>query len=98
VFSTKIGAIPVVTHHDLDGHVIARLTSVTPHVQPVEGGDLSEALDALGWTAEELDPALPPRVAYAGAYHLVLVAATRGRLATLDYDFERLAALMRATD
>jgi PhzF family phenazine biosynthesis protein len=98
LFSTKIGAIPVVTHRDLDGHVIARLTSVTPHVHLVEGGDLSEALDALGWTTEELDPALPPRVAYAGAYHLVLAAATRGRLAALDYDFERLAALMRATD
>jgi PhzF family phenazine biosynthesis protein len=34
-------------------------------------------------------------VAYAGAEHLVLAAATRERLATLDYDFEALQSLMR---
>jgi hypothetical protein len=38
------------------------------------------------------------RVAYAGARHLVLAAATRERLADLDYDFARLRALMTARD
>jgi PhzF family phenazine biosynthesis protein len=33
-------------------------------------------------------------VAYAGAYHLVLAAATLARLNTLDYDFEGLKKLM----
>jgi PhzF family phenazine biosynthesis protein len=56
---------------------------------------VAEALAALDWPAADLDPALPPRIAYAGARHLVLAAATRARLADLDYDFERLAALMR---
>ena len=36
--------------------------------------------------------------AYAGAWHLVLAAATRSRLAALDYDFERLKSLMLAND
>ncbi|WP_143663884.1 PhzF family phenazine biosynthesis protein, partial [Streptomyces sp. rh34] len=53
---------------------------------------------ALDWAAGDLDPALPPRIAYAGARHLVLAAATRERLADLDYDFARLEALMHRLD
>ncbi len=33
-------------------------------------------------------------MAFAGAWHPVLAARTRARLAELDYDFERLGALM----
>src|SRR5947208_2121151 len=50
----------------------------------------------VGWSREDLDPSLPPRLGYAGAYHPVLAAATRERLARLDYDFDRLGDLMRA--
>lgn len=59
---------------------------------------MAEALAALDWPATGLDPALPPRIAYAGARHLVLAAATRERLADLAYDFARLEALMRRLD
>ena len=83
---------------DEDGRPVATLTSVAPRVGPLAGDDLAEALAALGWRREELDPALPPRVAWAGAAHPVLAAATRARLADLDYDFERLGALMAARD
>ena len=38
--------------------------------------------------------ALPPMLAYAGAWHLVLAAGSAARLARLDYDVERLKALM----
>jgi PhzF family phenazine biosynthesis protein len=41
---------------------------------------------------------LPPRVGYAGAWHPVIAAATRRRLASLDYDFDRLATLMAARE
>jgi predicted PhzF superfamily epimerase YddE/YHI9 len=71
---------------------------VPPHIDNAADEDVAEALDALGWQPAELDPALPPRVAYAGARHLVLAAATRERLADLDYDFARLRALMTARD
>lgn len=81
-----------------DGLIVATLVSVAPRVDPVTDADLVEALDALGWTAEELDPALPARVAYAGASHLVLAAATRQRLARLDYDVDRLGRLMARRD
>lgn len=48
--------------------------------------------------AADLDPALPPRIAYAGARHLVLAAGSRERLADLAYDFARLEVLMRRLD
>jgi PhzF family phenazine biosynthesis protein len=77
---------------------VATLTSVTPSVEDVSDADLDEALAALAWTRDELDDALPPRVAFAGAHHLVLAAAAADRLAGLDYDFDRLRALMEARD
>lgn len=80
------------------GALTATLTSVAPSVAAISEADLAEALAALGWAACDLDPALPPRVPYAGAHHPVFAVATRQRLARLDYDFDRLGALMAARD
>ena len=96
-FASMVGDIRVRTAVR-DGRVAATLTSALPHVRDVEPDDLEEALAALRWSADELDPALPPRIANAGNDHLVLAAATRERLAALDYDFERMQALMQARD
>jgi PhzF family phenazine biosynthesis protein len=95
---TAGGPVPVTTARDGGGTLTATLTSVEPRVEELDPGDLAEALAALGWSPAELDDALPPRVGFAGAHHLVLAAATRERLAALDYDFDRLGALMRARD
>ncbi|MDQ0984165.1 PhzF family phenazine biosynthesis protein [Streptomyces sp. V2I9] len=92
-FATAAGPVPVTVAREGD-ELRATLTSVAPHVEEVAGADLAEALAALDWADADLDPALPPRIAYAGARHLVLAAATRERLARLDYDFARLEALM----
>ncbi|SBO42098.1 PhzF family phenazine biosynthesis protein [Cyanobium sp. NIES-981] len=93
--ATAIGTVPVAVR--LQGnHVSASLTSVQPrHTLPPQEL-VGEALAALGWRFEELDPAIPPALAYAGAWHLVLAAATGDRLQALDYDFERLKTLMLA--
>ncbi|MEU8592990.1 PhzF family phenazine biosynthesis isomerase [Streptomyces globisporus] len=96
-FTTPAGAVPVSVVRE-GGALLATLTSVAPHVEEVAEADLTEALAALDWAVADLDPALPPRIAYAGARHLVLAAATRERLAELDYDFARLEALMRRLD
>ncbi|WP_433310360.1 PhzF family phenazine biosynthesis protein [Micromonospora chersina] len=98
VFRTPAGVVPVATARDADGRPTATLTSVAPSDAPVAADDLAEALAALGWAPGDLDPALPPRVAYAGAHHLILGAATRERLAALDYDFDRLRDLMLRRD
>jgi PhzF family phenazine biosynthesis protein len=92
VFSTPAGIVPVA----VDDELRATLTSVEPYVERVS--DVSEVLDILGWHAEQLDPALPPAIAYAGARHLVVSTATRQRLAELDYDFHRLLAYMLHRD
>ncbi|MET9607127.1 PhzF family phenazine biosynthesis isomerase [Streptomyces sp. NPDC006512] len=97
LFDTRAGTVPV-SVTAADGGLRATLTSVVPHVEDIAGADLAEALAALDWPAGDLDPQLPPRIAYAGARHLVLGAATRARLADLAYDFPRLEALMRRLD
>jgi PhzF family phenazine biosynthesis protein len=93
VLHTRSGVVRVSTAIDSD-RPVATLVSVAPRVEPVTAADLDEALAALRWAPGELDPALSPRVAYAGASHLVVAAATRQRLARLDYDYDRLGALM----
>ncbi|MFB6619137.1 PhzF family phenazine biosynthesis protein [Streptomyces sp. NPDC056367] len=98
LLATRAGTVPVAVTVSSDGGLRATLTSVEPRVEDVGAEELAEALAALGWPAADLDPAFPPRIAYAGARHLVLGAATRARLADLDYDFARLEALMRRLD
>ena len=95
---TKAGLITVTTSAAADGSVTATLVSVAPRTVPLDPADTDELLAALRWSAEDLDPELPPRVAYAGAWHPVIAAADRGRLADLDYDQPALARLMRRND
>jgi PhzF family phenazine biosynthesis protein len=96
VYDTPAGDVRVNTRRDDDGAMTATLTSVAPRTAELDAADLAAVLDALHWSAGDLDPSLPPRVAYAGAWHPVVAAATRERLADLDYDFDALGALMAA--
>ncbi|MET8523977.1 PhzF family phenazine biosynthesis protein [Nocardioides sp. NBC_00163] len=96
-FHTAAGHVPVAVRND-DGVLKATLTSVEPRVHDVDPADVAEALAALGWREDELDAELPPRIAFAGVRHLVLAAATRERLAELDYDFDRLLRLTEQLD
>lgn len=97
VFATRAGTVPVEVTEE-GGTIRATLTSVEPHIEEIADADLAEALAALDWPTTDLDPAFPPRIAFAGARHLVLGAATRARLADLRYDFTRLEALMHRLD
>jgi PhzF family phenazine biosynthesis protein len=72
----------------------ASLTSVEPKYTGVSDAIVNEALSALGWQCSDVDGSIPPARAYAGAWHLVLAINDPHRLAKLDYDFERLKALM----
>jgi PhzF family phenazine biosynthesis protein len=94
VLNTKAGPVAVRTQAD-GGAITATLSSVVPHLAPPStDDDLASALAALRWSAADLDPDLPPRIAYAGARHLILAARTRTRLADLDYDFDALKRYM----
>ena len=98
VFHIGAGPVPVRTGRDAAGAITATLTSVVPHVEDLAPGDLESSLGLLGWSPDDLDPELPPKVAYAGARHLILGARTRERLAELDYEFEGLKAFMLDLD
>ena len=98
LFHTKAGPVPVRTARGADGTLTATLVSVPPRSMPLLDEDLGELLDVLGWTRNDLASWLTPAVAYAGAWHPVLAAATRARLAALDYDMASLDDLMRRND
>ena len=91
--ATAVGEVPVDVR--MRGAIReASLTSVAPKHRGASDALLSEALLALGWKLSDLDRAIPPAKAYAGAWHLVLAVADAHRLATLNYDFNRLKSLM----
>src|SRR4051812_33647708 len=90
---TKSGPVTVTTTAGA-----ATLVSPDPHVEEAPPALVDEVLAALGWRVGELDGRLPVKVAYAGARHLVVAAATRQRLSRLDYDFDRLKQAMLAHD
>lgn len=95
VFDTPAGEIKVETVTDGHGAVRATLTSVPTWSRPAQAAEVDATLSALGWERADLDPALPPHVAFAGNEHLVLAAGSRGRLTDLDYDFEALTGVMQ---
>jgi len=97
LLATSAGDVPVTV--ELRGDVRhAALVSVEPRHTDAPRPLVDAVLATLGWLQEELDPAIRPALAYAGAWHLVLAARDAARLARLDYDFERLKALMLAND
>lgn len=90
---TPIGTVPV-TIEQSGGRTLATLTSVEPSVAELAGDDLAELLSHLGWGHLQLDPVLPPRVAFAGVHHPVIAVRDRAILASLSYDFTGLRAQM----
>jgi PhzF family phenazine biosynthesis protein len=92
VFVTNAGDVPV----SVDETGRATLTSVATTVDELPAKDLSALLAALCWSEFDLDESLPPRVAYAGAYHPIVAVGNRRRLADLDYDQPALKALMES--
>lgn len=91
LFHTNTGDVTIDTNPGT-----ATLTSVAPRSRPASESEIADTLRALRWQHDNLDPAFPVRVAYAGNDHLMLAAKTRERLATVDYDFDALGSVMRA--
>ena len=98
VFLTRAGSVPVSTAVTGDGTIVATLVSVPPRLEAVTTDDVDELLAALRWSRSDLEIELPPRVAYAGAWHPIIAAVSRSRLAELDYDMAALGDLMRRKD
>jgi PhzF family phenazine biosynthesis protein len=96
--NTRVGTVPVRTEAAADGTLTATLVSVPTKTVDLRGPVLAELLAVLGWTASDLHEALPPRIAYGGAWHPILATPSRSRLAELDYDLAELRALMERHD
>ncbi len=97
VFNTAAGRVDISTAIADDGPT-ATLISVPPRTASIEASDKAELLAALRVATSDLDAGLPMMAAYAGAWHPVVALAERDRLAALDYDFDRLGALMARRD
>ncbi len=91
--ATAVGEVSV-TVQSKGGVREAALISVEPTYTGASDVLVNEALSALGWQFSDIDGSIPPARAYAGAWHLVLAINDPHRLAKLNYDFERLKALM----
>ena len=91
---TGAGEIVVAIERDAAGKTLATLTSVPTHTHAASDEEVSSALRALRWTADDLDPHYPVHVAYGGASHLIVAVKDRQTLASLDYDYTALEAFM----
>lgn len=91
---TNAGDVPVEVGPDGRGRMVATLTSVAPRQREVPEAALGSFLEAFGWGGGDLDPAIEPVEAFAGAWHLVLALRSRRTLAGMHYDFERVRDLM----
>jgi PhzF family phenazine biosynthesis protein len=91
--TTLVGDIPVAVEQR-EGQWQATLTSVEPGSRSVASDLLDEVLGILAWDATDLDESIPPALAYAGAWHLVLAVNSAEKLAQLNYEFDGLKAIM----
>jgi PhzF family phenazine biosynthesis protein len=76
----------------------ATLTSVATEQRACPPGLLDTISRSFGWSEEDLDPAVPPALSYAGAWHLILALAQRATLAELSYDFDDVRRAMADHD
>ena len=74
--------------------LFASLTSVATKQRQVEQEFLEKTLSMLSWDKVELDPTIPPILAYAGLWHLVIAVRSHSRLQRLNYQFDGLKGLM----
>ena len=91
--STAVGDVQVTVSSSDDRQRVS-LTSVDTEHKAVPDAVLDDVLRALRWERADLDASIPPAIAFAGAWHLVLAVSERERLESLDYDFNALKAQM----
>jgi PhzF family phenazine biosynthesis protein len=95
---TRDGIVGLSVERDAEGRTVATLTSVATRVDPAPADLVTAVLACVGWVDADLHTDLRPALAFAGATHLVLVAAHLDRLADLAYPFEALQRLMLDAD
>ena len=95
LFDTPVGRVDIETHTDA-GVRTAAFTSVEPWVEELPDATLDALLALTGLTPGDLDPRHPPRLAFAGNRHPLLVLADLGAFDSLRFDPGEARALMDA--
>lgn len=93
-FETPIGTVVIETTNGEQG-ITTAFTSVEPAVKAVSDDALDSLLDLLGIERPDLSADYPPRLAYAGNWHPILVLTDKTLFDTYDFDPAPLRDLMR---
>ena len=96
-FRTPVGPVVIRTAQERDD-VTASFTSVEPYVEHLPADVLAALLGELGIGADDLDPRMPPALAFAGNRHPVIALADRDLFDSFTFDPARVRALMDAQD
>ena len=95
VFETRAGELEVRTSEH-DGRVAAAFTSVEPRVAELPDDVLDGLLRIVGLTRADLHPGYPPRSAFAGNVHPIVVLTDVAALDRVAFDAAELRAYMDA--
>lgn len=94
VFATPVGPVEITT--TTGGGRRASFTSVDPWVAELPASQLDAVLGLIGLTRDDLDPQHPPRLAFAGNPHPLIVLADRAVFDGFSFDAREARALMDA--
>lgn len=92
-FDTPVGRVSMDTRLDEQG-LLASFTSVEPETATLTEPMLADVVDLIGLSTEALDPRFPPRQAYAGNWHPVVVLAERDVFDNFGFDPSRARAIL----
>lgn len=76
----------------------AALQSPLTRSAPIDETTVRHLLDLFGYSADQLDPRIPPAMIHGGANHMVLALKNRADLAAMNYDLDAGRILMREFD
>ena len=93
MFETSVGPVAIEST-GRGAEMTASFTSVEPRVAEFPTGVLATLLGLLGVGRDELDPAYPAMVAFAGNWHPILVFADRRTFDSFVFDPHAMRALM----
>ena len=95
VFALTLNQAEITVEGQRDGNVVAAALQSPPTRSAAAAPErVSDALALFGYTADDLDPRIPPAVIHAGADHLVLALKHRATLSAMAYALEAGRDLM----
>ncbi|WP_343848708.1 PhzF family phenazine biosynthesis protein [Rhodanobacter soli] len=96
IFGLALNQADITVEGCRNGEVItAALQSPPTQSMPARAPLVSAALDLFGYTADDLDPRIPPALVHGGADHLALGLRSRETLAAMKYDLDTGRRLMK---